>query len=491
MPELPASGDLGLSTTSCVATELLPASHAPALQQDRIDLERTTMRIIRTAAGLAVAATLTGLTAIAPVAGASSSHTTARHVKLAELKDPLATNGDQFGHDVATDAAGNETLVSAYESVSGAGRAYLYKSSHGKWATVPEATFTDPVAGTFHYGYNVALSPNGTTAYVSADQQTDGARTGAGAVFVYRSSNGVWPKHTTSTISDPGTGTNDFFGVGISVSSDGGTLVIGAPGTTLHRTSQVGATYVYTASHGKLPSTPSATLDSPDPVRGFFGYSVSVSDNSRGKGVLAIGAYVTSVGAVTSEGAAYLYDAKGLHSWALAKGGSLKDPGALNDDLFGGVVTIDAAGTVAMVGAQDETEKGTGDAGAVFTYVLKSGTWKHEQTLDGPANAAANFASPSISANGKVAVMGAANERVDSNNYAGEAFVYVATGTTYALGASIPDPTGGSPVGQEYFGAPSALSSTGDLSVIAAPATTGSDGNPGPGVVYIYNTTPS
>jgi hypothetical protein len=448
------------------------------------------MRSIRTAAGLALAASLAGLTAIAPVAGASIDHATAKHLRLATIRDPLATSGDQFGHDVATDASGNEALVSAYDSLAGVGRAYLYVSSHGKWPTKPTAAFTDPVAGTFHFGYNVALSPKGTTAYVSADQQTVGARTGAGAVFVYASSHGVWPKHPTATISDPGSGTNDFFGVGISVSSDGGTLVVGAPGTTLHGTYEVGAAYVYTAAHGRLPSTPSATLDSPDPVRGFFGYSVSVSDNSRGKGVLAIGAYVTSVGVVTDEGAAYLYDAKGLHSWVLAKGGSLKDPGALIDDFFGGVVTIDAAGTLAMVGAQDETEKGQTDAGAVFTYALKSGTWRREQTLDGPADSAANFASPSISANGKVAVMGAANEQVDGHNYAGEAFVYVAAATSYSLGASIPDPTGGSATGQEYFGAPSAVSSTGDLSVIAAPATTGSGGNPGPGAVYIYNTTP-
>ena len=282
------------------------------------------MRKLRIAAGLVVAASLAGLGAISPVAGATIDHASAKHVKLAELKDPLATNGDQFGHNVATDAAGTEALVGAHLSDSGAGRAYLYVSSHGKWPTKPTATFADPVAGTYHFGYNVALSSNGTTAYVTADQQPVGARAGAGEVFVYASSHGVWPKHPTSTVSDPGTGTDDYFGVGISVSSDGGTLVVGAPGTTRHGTSEVGATYVYTASHGKLPSAPSATIDSPDPIRGFFGYSVSVSDNSRGKGVVIIGAYVTSVGAISDEGAAYIYDSKGLHSWALAKGGSLK-----------------------------------------------------------------------------------------------------------------------------------------------------------------------
>ena len=450
------------------------------------------MHFLRTAAGVTLAASIAGLTAIGPVAGATTDHVSAKHVKLATLSDPLATNGDQFGHAVATNAAGTEALVGAYLSDSGSGRVYLYKSSAGKWSTKPAATFTDPAAGSNHYGFSVALSPSGTTAYVSADQRTVGTRAGAGAVYVYASSHGVWPKHPTSTINDPGIGTNDFFGVGLSVSPDGGTLVVGAPGVTLHSTFEVGAAYVYTASHGKLPSSPSATLDSPNAGRGFFGYSVSVSNDARGKGVLIVGAYVTSVGATNAEGAAYLYDSKGLHSWSLAKGGTPKDPGALGDDFFGGVVTIDAAGTLAMVGAQDEMAHGVSDAGAVFTYALKSGTWKGpEQTLVGPIDAAANFASPTLSANGAVAVMGAGNEQVHGNNYAGEAFVYVKSGASYALGASIPDPTGGSPTGQEYFGAPSAVSSTGAVSVIAAPATTGSGGNPGPGAVYVYNTTPS
>src|ERR1039458_98594 len=448
------------------------------------------MRTFRIAAALAAAATLAATAAAIPATAAVSGRS-ANHTKLARINDPLATMGDQFGHGVAINAAGTEAIVGAYESLGGNGRAYLYRSTHGVWSTTPAATFSDPTGAGSHCGYSVALSPNGTTAYIAPEDRRIGARSAAGAVFVYKSSHGAWPKKPTLTINDPGAGSNDYFGVDVAVSPDGGTLAVGAPGTTLHSTFEVGAAYVYTASHGVLPKAPSASLDSPVSVRGFFGYNLSVSNNSRGKGVLVLGAYVTSVGSVSAEGAAYIYDSKSVHSWVLAKGGSLKDPGNLADDFFGGVVTIDGAGAQVLVGAQDETEKGVGDAGAVFTYDLTAGKWHGPvQTLDGPANSAANFASPAISTNGAIAVMGAGNEQVRGHNYAGEAFVYVGNGKTLVLGASIPDPKGGSPTGQEYFGAPSAVSANGDISVIAAPATTGSGGNPGPGAVYLYNTTP-
>ncbi|HUD69934.1 MAG TPA: hypothetical protein VMQ40_06820, partial [Acidimicrobiales bacterium] len=188
-------------------------------------------------------------------------------------------------------------------------------------------------------------------------------------------------------------------------------------------------------------------------------------------------------------GAAYIYDSKGIHSWVLAKGGRLKDPGNLSEDFFGGVVTIDGAGTLVMVGAQDETEKTIADAGAVFTYELKAGTWKRGQTLDGPANSSANFGYPTVSTNGKVALMAAPSATVDGHQGAGEGFSYSGNGSTYSLGASTPDPTGGSANSQENFGNASALNSTGTLSVIAAPATGGTGGNPGPGVVYVYSIT--
>jgi hypothetical protein len=189
---------------------------------------------------------------------------------------------------------------------------------------------------------------------------------------------------------------------------------------------------------------------------------------------------VTSVGTVASEGAAYVFDSKSIHSWVLAKGGRLKDPGNLSDDFFGGVVTIDGAGTLVMVGAQDETEKTVADAGAVFTYELKGGTWKLGQTLDGPANSSANFAYPAVSTNGKVALTAAPSSTIDGHQGAGEVFTYSGNGTTYTLGATTPDPTGGSATSQDNFGNASALNSTGTVGVISAPATAGK------GVVYVY-----
>jgi hypothetical protein len=445
------------------------------------------MRIVRTAALLAVVATLSAAFAV-PATAAVTGHTGKRMHKPIVLDDPLATAGDAFGHQVAIDGSGTEILVGAHLSHSGSGKAYFYESKSGKWPTKPTVKFADPATGANHYGFSVALSPNGTTAYVGADQVTVGGKAGAGAVFVYQSSHGKWPAKPTQTIDDPGKGTNDYFGIGMTISSDGGTLVVGSPGFTSNAVGEVGRVYVYTASRGKFPSTPSATISSPTPSTfGLFGYSTSVSDNAKGHGSIVVGAYSTSTTTVSNEGAAYIYSSKGIHSWKLAKGGSLKDPGNKGADFFGGVVAIDGAGTTVMIGAQDETEKTISDAGAVFTYVLKTGTWKASQTLDGPANGPANFAYPSISSNGKVAVTAAPSAQVNGHSGAGEAFLYGASGTTLSRAESVPDPTGGSANSPEYFGNASALNAAGTMSVIAAPATGGTGGNNGPGAVYVYS----
>jgi|GEM_PF-4773152 len=459
------------------------------------------MRTFRTAALLAVLATLTTAAAAVPATAAVSAHGQRMHHaqlrprrlrvehRLIVLNDPAATAGDSFGHQVAMDAAGSEILVGAHLSYSGSGMAYLYASKGGKWPTKPTVKFADPATGANHYGFSVALSPNGTTAYVGADQATVGGRASSGAVYVYKSSNGKWPAKPSKTISDPGKGPNDYFGIGMSVSSDGGTLVVGSPGFTSNGVNEVGRVYVYTASHGKLPTSPSATIASPTPSTfGLFGYSTSVSDNATHKGSIVVGAYTTSFGSVSNEGAAYIYRSKGgIDSWSVAKGGRLKDPGNLGADFFGGVVAIDGPGTVVMVGAQDETEKTVGDAGAVFTYVLKAGAWKASQTLDGPANGPANFAYPSISSNGEVAVCAAPSAQINGHNGAGEAFLYGASGTTFSRAESVPDPTGGSANSPEYFGNASALNAAGTMNVIAAPATGGTGGNNGPGAVYVYS----
>jgi hypothetical protein len=445
------------------------------------------MRTVRTAALLAVLATFTAAVAV-PATAAVNAHGKRMH-KLIVLDDPLATAGDAFGHKVAMDASGSEVLVGAHLSNSGNGMAYLYASKNGKWSATPSAKFADPVAGANHFGFSVALSPDGNTAYVGADLATVGGRASAGAVYLYKRNHGIWPKKPSATINDPGKGTTDYFSIGLSVSADGGTLAVGAPGFTSHGVAEVGEVYVYKASHGKLPSTPSARIASPTPsTRGDFGYNLSVSSNASGTGVLVIGAYVTNVGTVNFEGAAYIYKSKGgIDSWTVAPGGRLKDPGNLTFDFFGLVVATNSAGTVVMVGAHDETEKTVPDAGAVFTYVLKAGTWKASQTLDGPANGPANFGYPSLSSNGKVAITAAPSAQVGGHNGAGEAFVYGQSGTTYSLGASVPDPTGGSANSPEYFGNASAVSATGGLSVIAAPATGGTGGANGPGVVYVYS----
>ena len=424
-----------------------------------------------------------------PSDAARSPHAGAVHLELAALHEPHRAMGDHFGHAVAISAGGTEVLVGAYGASGGRGAAYLFAASAGGWRATPIATFSGPPTPASGYGIAVALSPDGRTAYVGADSARVGGRAAAGAVSVYAWSHGRWPTRPTRVIVDPGAGVDEYFGVAVAVAPDGSAVVIGSPGRRAGGTVDAGAAYVYAASHGVVGPGRPTTLLGPSEGAGLFGFSVAISDDAGGHGVLVVGADGTAIRAQASAGAAYLYDANGRGAFTPAPGGALLDPGRAGGDAFGAAVAVDAAGTLVLVGAQGETARGATAAGSVFAYEQLRGAWARSQTLTGADTRAAGFASPSISADGAVVVAGAPNEPVGHHPAAGAAFVYVRAGATLLPGAEITDPTGGG-AGQEYFGAPSALSANGDVSVIGAEATAGTRTGPGPGAAYVFEVAP-
>jgi hypothetical protein len=316
-------------------------------------------------------------------------------VQLVALNDPAHAADDYFGDAVALSANGREALVGSYGASSQAGAAYLYAFSGGTWPSTPKATFTDPQAtADDHFGWSVALSPDGTTAFVAADHATVGGRTDSGAVYVYKSKNGVWPHTPTEAIDDPPALANDYFGVKIAVSPDGSWLAVGAPGTTAGSQDDVGAAYLYEISGGTPPKTPTATFA--DPVQkpnGYqlFGYGLAISNSGSGAGTSVVGAFDATVSGVNTAGAAYVYS-ESHGRWSTTPLATLGDPAPAANDFFGKTVAINGAGTLIMSGAQDKTENAQADAGAVFSYTLSKGVWgsSPHQTLDNGVGAS-NF----------------------------------------------------------------------------------------------------
>ncbi|MDH5433391.1 MAG: FG-GAP repeat protein, partial [Gammaproteobacteria bacterium] len=160
--------------------------------------------------------------------------------------------------------------------------------------------------GLMSFGEVVSLSADGNTLAVGSLHESsdatgiNGEKTntinGAGAVYLFNRVGTLWSQNAYIKASN--TGQNDFFGSGMSLSSDGKILAVGAYGESSYATGVngdqsdnslpvSGAVYLYSWSDGNGWSQKSyikgSTVDDGD----FFGYALSLSSDGN---ILAVGA---------------------------------------------------------------------------------------------------------------------------------------------------------------------------------------------------------
>lgn len=157
---------------------------------------------------------------------------------------------DEFGASVALSRDGNTLAVGAPKedssataiggnesdnSTNGAGAVYVFVRTAGVWSQQAYVKAANTYSGFF--GRSVALSADGTTLAVGADYEgskapgvngdsQDVSLDGAGAVFVFTRSAGVWSQKAYLKASNPGE--DDHFGYSVALSGDGATLAVGA-----------------------------------------------------------------------------------------------------------------------------------------------------------------------------------------------------------------------------------------------------------------------
>ena len=193
--------------------------------------------------------------------------------------------------------------------------------------------------------------------------------------------------------STPGTG--DFFGVGVALSNDGNTLVVGAYGED-NIALDSGAAYVFTRSEGIWSQQ--AYLKASNPGSGDdFGVSIALSGDGN---TLAIGAYhedsnATGVGGTEADnsaphaGAAYVFT-RNAGVWG--QQAYLKASNTDAGDLFGVAVTLSNDGDTLAVGGYREDSNATGvngnqadnsavDSGAVYVFTRSVGVWSQQAYL--------------------------------------------------------------------------------------------------------------
>ena len=418
------------------------------------------------------------------------------------VKAPVAAAGDNFGEALALSEDGATLAVGAPDEGSastgtfapgdagyqtalvsddarGSGAAYVYRRSGSAWSL---EAFVKPGGGDGgRFGHDLALSADGATLAVGAPFENS-SHTGAfapgdagyqaaldsddprssGAAYVYRRSGSVWS--IEAFVKAPKAGSRDEFGYALTLSDDGSTLAVGAPGEESASTGTFapgdagyqaaldsdgaggsGAVTVYRRSG----SAWSVEAFVKAPVAGTFddfGRSLALSEDRSTLAVGAPGEDSSHTGAFApgdagyqaaldsddprSSGAAYVYRRSGS-SWSLEA--FVKAPVAGAGDDFGEALALSEDGATLAVGAlfEDSASAGvfvsggtgyqaaldSGDAplsGGAYVYLRSGGggLWAFEAFVKAPNAGADDFFGIAIalSADGSALAVGAFGE---------------------------------------------------------------------------------
>jgi len=256
--------------------------------------------------------------------------------------------GDPWlGLSVALSADATTALVGA-PGVGGKGAAYIFHASDaGSWTSsgTPIATLTKNhglAAGQF--GRTVALSADGTTAFIGAPFGPTFSAPGAIYVF-HASAEDAWSSSSTPaatlTVSH-----GIFIGFSLALSTDGTTLVVGDP---LYNFDEGRAHIFHVSSEGAWASTstPTATLSNTNSAE--LGFRVAISGD--GTTVLLTDFAAGSEG--ETGGGAALYHASAENAWTSSSTPTavLSDANGSPGDSRGNDLALSSDGTLAVVSA--------------------------------------------------------------------------------------------------------------------------------------------
>lgn len=203
-----------------------------------------------------------------------------------------STNG-YFGQDVALSGdlmVVGEMMFDQSGAITDSGAAYVFNVNTG----VLVSTLSNPAPATNdRFGARVDIS--GATAIVGAYLDNPGGVTDSGTAYLFNATTGA----LLHTLSNPIPGTNDQFGLGVSI--DGNRAVVGAMYADYNGMADAGAAYVFDVSSGSFLHS----LTSPNPAAGDnFGNGVKILANT-----VVVGSRYDDSSGVTDAGAVYIFRA--------------------------------------------------------------------------------------------------------------------------------------------------------------------------------------
>jgi Secretion system C-terminal sorting domain/FG-GAP repeat len=265
-------------------------------------------------------------------------------------------------------------------------------------------------------GTSIQINATGTVIIVSAPRAVD-AGVMKGKVRVFERNGTSWIQKGTDLF---GTSQGDIFGDAVSISDDGNTIAIGAPGF-LNPNPHLGYTKVFEWNGSNW-------IQKGTDILGEFnndnaGTAVSLSANGN---IIAIGAGSNNGINGSFSGHCRVYEWNGT-SW-LQKGVDIDGEAA--SDFFGDNVSINSAGTIVAIGASGNDGNGTG-SGHVRVFEWNGSNWIQKGIdIDGDANVGSFGRSIALDSNGTTFI---ASGHSGSNGSIGSVKIFIWNGTSWVL----------------------------------------------------------
>jgi hypothetical protein len=363
----------------------------------------------------------------------------------------------EAGFSVAV--AGNTAVLGAPFDVNPneEGATYVFTESNGVWtqqARLVGTTSVQTETGVADQGVSVALSSDGNTLVFGAPHE---GGDDTGAAYVFTRSNGVWTQQARLV----GTDANGLVvhageqGTSVALSGDGNTLMVGAP----FDSKNAGAEYVYTLSNGvwtqqaRLIGTgANGAVD----ATGMQGQSVALSSDGN---TAAAGAYSNS------HGAAYVFT-RSNGVWTQQT--IFSDT---NVEALGYSLSLSSDGNTLAAGAPNYKNGPGGGTGQGETYVFtrSNGLWTQQARLVGTAAngtvdaSGAQGYSASLSGDGNILAVGAFGD----NNATGATYVFTRSNGVWAQQDKL---ISTSTTGTSQQGESVSLAGDGSVLLVGAPA---------------------
>lgn len=177
----------------------------------------------------------------------------------------------QFGTSVALSADGSTALVGADKDNGEVGAAFVFARSGGSWAQQGAKLVASGFCGLPTLGNAVALSADGNTALIAGDYDCD-----VGAVWTFTRSGSSWSQQGSKLTAHGEVG-KGFFGSAVALSADGATALIGAD----EDHANVGAAWAYTRSGSGWVQQGGELTGGGERGEGWFGRSLALSEDGN------------------------------------------------------------------------------------------------------------------------------------------------------------------------------------------------------------------